>query len=67
MKIDVYLPSGQRAAVSLPPGATVSDLKQAAQEEFNLCFLRLTWEGQCLEPRRRLEDVGLIRAATGKW
>ena len=60
MQLNVSLPSGRSAALSLPVGGTIFDLKLAAQEALGQGFLRLAAPDGCLlNPTEPLQDSGL--------
>eukprot|EP00435_Cladocopium_sp_Y103_P025512 s1076_g6.t1 len=60
LQLNVSLPSGQCAALSLPLGATVLDLKTAAEQSLEQAFLRLAApDGRFLDPTESLRASGL--------
>eukprot|EP00435_Cladocopium_sp_Y103_P032429 s1634_g8.t1 len=60
LQLNVSLPSGRSAALSLPLDGTVLDLKIAAQQSLGQAFLRLAApNGRLLNPTEPLQDSGL--------
>ena len=59
-QLNVSLPSGRCASLSLPVDGTVLDLKLAAQQSLGQAFLRLAApDGRLLNPTEPLQDSGL--------
>ena len=60
LQLNVLLPSGRCASLSLPLDGTVLDLKLAAQQSLGQAFLRLAApDGRLLNPTEPLQDSGL--------
>ena len=60
LQLNVLLPSGRCASLSLPLDGTVLDLKLAAHESLGQPFLRLAApDGRLLNPTEPLKDSGL--------
>ena len=60
LHLNVSLPSGRCASLSLPLDGTVLDLKLAAQQSLGQGFLRLAAsDGRLLNPTEPLQDSGL--------
>eukprot|EP00435_Cladocopium_sp_Y103_P035942 s2930_g9.t1 len=60
LQLNVSLPSGRCALLSLPLDGTVLDLKMAAQQSLGQAFLRLAApDGRLLKPQKTLQDSGL--------
>jgi alpha-tubulin suppressor-like RCC1 family protein len=60
LHLNVSLPSGRSASLSLPHEGTVLDLKLAAQQSLGQALLRLAApDGRLLDPKKHLQDSGL--------
>ena len=60
LRLNVSLPSGRCAALSLGPTRTVFDLKMKAQQSLGQRFLRLAApDGRLFDPIKTLQDSGL--------
>ncbi|CAJ1414197.1 unnamed protein product [Effrenium voratum] len=59
MKVEVALPSGRNASLSLAPEAQVSELRDLAEAALGRRFLQLAFRGEALELAKTLAQVGV--------